>query len=67
MTVHMTFTDIEEFSMRSIVILCCKIYSQIIVAHVTLPKGELNTFKIFAVYMTKELDKSSHYALRTQT
>ena len=63
----MTFTDIEEFSMRSIAILGCKVYSQIIVAHVTLPKAVLNTFKIFAVYMTKELDKSSHYALRTQT
>ena len=53
--------------MRSIAILGCKVYSQIIVAQVTLPNSVLNTVKILAVYMTKELDKSSHYALRTQT
>ena len=36
--------------MRSIAILGCNIYSQITVAHVTLPKAVLNTVKIFAVY-----------------
>ena len=51
MTVHMTFTDIEEYNMRSIAILGCNIYSQITVAHVTLPKAVLNTVKIFAVCM----------------
>ena len=50
-TVHMTFTDIEECNMRSITILGCNIYSQITVAHVTLPKAVLNTVKIFAVYL----------------
>ena len=49
-TVHMTFNDIEEYSMRSIAILGCNVYSQITVAHVTLPKAVLNTVKIFAVY-----------------
>ena len=49
MTVHMTFTDIEEYSMRSIAILGCNVYSQITVAHVTLPKAVLNTVKIFVV------------------
>ena len=36
--------------MRSIAILGCNMYSQITVAHVTLPKAVLNTVKIFAVY-----------------
>ena len=35
--------------MRSIAILGCNIYSQITVAHVTLPKAVLNTVKTFAV------------------
>ena len=47
----MTFTDIEEYSMRSIAILGCNIYSQITVAHVTLPKAVLNTVAIFAVWL----------------
>ena len=49
--VHMTFSDTEEYSLRSIAILGCNIYSQIAVAHVTLPKAVLSTFKIFAVYI----------------
>ena len=35
---------------RSIANLGCNMYSQITVAHVTLPKAVLNTVKIFAVY-----------------
>ena len=46
----MTFTDIEEYNMRSIAISGNNIYSQITVATLTLPKAVLNTFKIFAVY-----------------
>ena len=46
----MTFTDIEEYNMRSIAISGCNIYSQITVAHITLPKAVLNTVEIFAVY-----------------
>ena len=49
MTVHIIFTDIEEYSIRSIAILGCNIYSKITAAHVTLPKAVLNTVKIFAV------------------
>ena len=49
MTVHMTFSDIEEHSLRLIAILGCNIYSQITLAHVTLPKAVLSTVKIFAV------------------
>ena len=49
-TVHMTFTDIEEYNLRSIAILGCNIYSQITVAHVTQPKVVLGAVKIFAVY-----------------
>ena len=55
MTVHMTFTDIEEYNMRSIAILGCDIYSQMTVAHVTLPKAVLSTVKIFAVWSQKKL------------
>ena len=44
-----TLADIEEYSLRSIAILGCNIYSQITVAHVTLPKAVLSTVKIFAV------------------
>ena len=46
----MTFNDTEEYSLRSIAILACNIYSQIIVAYVTLPKAVLSTVEIFAVY-----------------
>ena len=46
----MTFTDIEDYNMRSIAILGCNIYSQITVAHIILPKAVLNTVEIFAVY-----------------
>ena len=46
----MTFTDIEEYNIKSIANLACNIYSKITVAHVTLPKAVLNTVKIFAVY-----------------
>ena len=53
----MTFTDIEEYNMRSIAILGCNIYNQITVAHVTLPKAVLSTVKIFAVYMQKDVTK----------
>ena len=49
-TVHITFTDIEEYNMRSIAILDCNIHSQITVAHVTLPKAVPSTVEIFAVY-----------------
>ena len=51
MTVHKTFNDTEEYSLRSIAILGCNIYSQITVAHVTLPKAVQSTVKIFAVPM----------------
>ena len=45
----MTFTDIEEYNIRSIAFLGHNIYRKITVAHVILPKAVLNTFKIFAV------------------
>ena len=45
----MTLNNTEEYSLRSIAILGCDIYSQITVAHVTLPKGVLSAIKIFAV------------------
>ena len=51
MTVHMTFTDIEDYNMRSIANLGCNMYSQITVARVTLPKAVLNTVKTFAVHL----------------
>ena len=38
MTVHMTFNDTEEYSLRSIAILGSNTYIKITVAHVTLPK-----------------------------
>ena len=50
MTVNMTCNDTEEYSLRSIAILGCNIYSQITVAHVTLPKTALSTFEVFTVY-----------------
>ena len=55
MTVHLTFSDTEECSLRSIAILGCIICSQIKVAHVTLPKAVLSTIKIFAVYFLVEV------------
>ena len=59
MTVHKTFNDTEEYSLRSIAILGCNIYSQITMAHVTLPKAVLITVKIFAVYNSPEFLKVS--------
>ena len=50
MTVHMTLTDIEEYSLRLNNVLDCTIYNQITVGNVTLPKAVLSTVKIFAVY-----------------
>ena len=58
MTVHMTFNDTEEYSLRSIAILGCNTYSQITVAHVTLPKAVLSTIKIFAVQWAFEINTS---------
>ena len=55
MTVHMIFTDIEEYNMRPMATLGYNIYSQITVAHITLPKAVLNTVKIFAVQSLPEL------------
>ena len=49
MTVHMTITDIEEYSLRSNTVLDCTMYNQITVGNVTLPKAVLSTVKIFAV------------------
>ena len=46
----MTLSHTEEYSLRSIAILGYDICSQIIVAHVTLPKAVLSTVKIFVVY-----------------
>ena len=48
MTVHMTITDIEEYSVRSNTVLNCTMYNQITVGNVTLPKAVLSTVKIFA-------------------
>ena len=50
MTVDKTINDTEEYSLRSIAILGCNRFSQIAVAHVTLPKVVLSAVKIFAVY-----------------
>ena len=51
MAVHMTLTDIEEYSLRLDNVLDCTIYNQITVGNVTLPKAVLSIVKIFAVYM----------------
>ena len=51
MAVHMTLTDIEEYSLRLNNVLDCTIYNQITVGNVTLPKAVLSTVKIFAVYV----------------
>ena len=47
--------------MRSIANLVCNMYSQITVAHVTLPIAVLNTVKIFAVYALYHEDISEPY------
>ena len=49
MAVHMTLTDIEEYSLRLNDVLDCTIYNQITVGNVKLPKAALSTVKIFAV------------------
>ena len=49
LAVHMTFTDIEEYSLRLNNVLDCTIYNQITVGNVTLPEAVLSTVKIFAV------------------
>ena len=46
MAVHMTLTDIEEYSLRLNTVL----YNRITVGNVKLPKAVLNTVKIFVVY-----------------
>ena len=55
MTVHITFTDIEEYNMRSIAILDCNIHSQITVAYVTLPKAVPSKVEIFSLYSVQLL------------
>ena len=50
-TVHMTFNDTEEYSLRSITTFGCNICSPITIAHVHLPKCVLSTVKLFAVYV----------------
>ena len=50
MAVHMTLTDIEEYSLRLDTVLDCTMYNQITVGIVTLPKAVLSTVKVFAVY-----------------
>ena len=42
MAVHMTLTDIEEYSLRLNNVLDCTIYNQITVGNVTLPKAVLS-------------------------
>ena len=49
MAVHMTLTDIEEYSLRLNNVLDCTMYNQITVGNITLPKAVLSTVKIFAV------------------
>ena len=41
----MTFSGIEEYSLRSIAVLVCNMHSQITVGTVTLPKALLSTVK----------------------
>ena len=50
MEVHMTLTDIEEYSLRLNTDLDCIMYNQITLGNVTLLKAVLSTVKIFAVY-----------------
>ena len=49
MAVPMTISGIEEYSLRSIAVLDCNMYSQITVENVALLKAVLSTVKIFAV------------------
>ena len=67
MTVHKTFNDTEEYSLRSIANLGCNRYSQITVAYVTQPKAVLSTVEIFAVYIfsrKKEITNKTAYELK---
>ena len=50
MTVRMTFNDTEEYSLRLIAIVGYNVCRQITEAHVSLPKAELRTVKIFVVH-----------------
>ena len=62
LAVHMTLTDIEEYSLRLNNVLDCTIYNQITVGNVTLPKAVLSTVKIFAVYALKQnIDPQNNY------
>ena len=45
----MTLSDIEEYSLILIAVLGGKMYSQITVGNITLPKAVLSTVKMFAV------------------
>ena len=51
--------------MRSIAISGCDVYSQIAVAHVTLPKAVLSTVEIFAVWSLTETYKNPIKSLKT--
>ena len=53
MAVPMKLNDTEEYNLRSIAILGCNVFSQITVAHVTLPKAVLSTVKTFGVWQRK--------------
>ena len=50
MVVHMTHTDIDEYSMRLNTVFYCTMNNQITVGNITLPKAVLSTVKIFPVY-----------------
>ena len=63
----MTLPDIEEYSLRSIATLGCNIYSQMTVAHVTLPKAVLSKVKIFAVYQRRDRQSLNIYIYLTKT
>ena len=63
MAVHMTLTDIEEYSLRLNNVLDCAIYNQITVRNVTLPKAVLSTVKIFAVYPSRILSFQPYQAV----
>ena len=66
MAVHMTLTDIEEYSLRLNNVSDCTIYNQITVGNVTLPKAVLSTVKIFAVHSLrlKQLLQPPSYRLQ---
>ena len=51
----MTLTFIEECNLSLNTVLDCKMYNQITVGNVTLPKAVLSTVKIFAVYRWRGL------------